>query len=116
MKKLLLSTVLAFGLASCAPLLSTVQGTAATLTTDGTSVLFSNPGPQTAEDVSVVLYGPVSVTGAACTLFSRSWVCPIKDVPGGQGYRLAYTGPLNNASGSYYTASDGNRPLYIQLK
>ncbi|ULH15546.1 hypothetical protein MF271_16800 [Deinococcus sp. KNUC1210] len=115
MKKLLLILPL-LALASCAPLLSTVQGTAATLSTDGTSVLFSNPGPQAAEDVSVVLYGPVTVTGVTCIPFSRSWICPINDVPVGKAFRLQFTGNLNNASASFYTASSGNRPLYVQLK
>jgi hypothetical protein len=37
-------------------------------------------------------------------------------VPSGQGYRLQITGPLNNASASFYCAGNGDRLIYIQLK
>ena len=118
MKKILILTAMLIGFTAtaCAPLLATAQGERATLSSDGTSVLFSNPGSSTAEDVSVTLYGPVTVTGAACTPFSKSWICPIGSVPSGKGYRLQFTGPLNNASASFYRAGSGDRPIYIQYR
>jgi hypothetical protein len=96
--------------------LGAVQQDSVTLTTDGTVLLFANPDPTPAQDAVVVLYGPATVTGAACTPFSKSWVCPIGDVPTGKGYTLADTGVLNNASASFYRAASADRPIYIQLK
>ncbi|WP_456833707.1 hypothetical protein [Deinococcus sp. UYEF24] len=92
------------------------QSDRATLTTDGTSVLFANPASDVAQDAVVVLYGLVTVTGAPCASFSRRWICPIGDVPGGKGYRLDYTGMLNSMNASFYRAGGGNRPIYIQVK
>jgi hypothetical protein len=103
-------------LASCAPLLSKVQSEPATLSTDGTAVLFNNPATDTAQNVSVALYGPVTVTGDGCHTYSKSWICAISSVPGGKAYRLQITGMLNNASASFYRAGGGGRPIYIQLK
>lgn len=125
MKRILLATTLLFGFAltACAPLVSTaisagsaIQNDPATLTTDGTSVVFTNAAPTTAQDAVVVLYGPVTVSGAACAPFSKSWVCPIGDVVTGQAFPLAYTGILNDASASFYRAASGNRPIYTPLK
>ena len=75
MKRILMLAVVLIGFTAtaCAPLLSTGQREQAKLSTDGTSVLFSNPAPTLAEDAVVMLYGPVTVSGAACIPFSKSW-------------------------------------------
>jgi len=114
-KKMLIILVAGF-LASCAPILSAVQGEPATLTTDGATVLLSNPAATVAEDAVVTLFGPVTVVGAKCTPYSKSWICPVGDVPSGKGYRLSITGTLKNASATFYRAGSGDRPVYIQLK
>lgn len=125
MKRILLAVtaLVGFALTACAPLVSSaisagqiIQNDPATLTNDGTALLFTNAAPTIAQDVVVVLYGPATVDLPACAPFSKSWVCPLGDVATGQAPRLSYTGQLNGASVSFYRAGSGDRPIYIQLK
>ncbi len=125
MKRTLLAVTVLVGLAlsACAPVVGAavstgeaLQNDPATLTTDGTSVVFSNAAPTPAQDVVVVLYGPATVSGVPCAAFSKSWICPIGDVLTGQAFPLGYTGTLNDASASFYRAGSGNQPLYKHLK
>lgn len=112
MRRLALLGVLA--LASCAPVLRTVQGTPVSVEVKAGAVVFHNPGTETAQDVSVALLGPSEVRGGDCEQVSRGWSCSLGDVAGGHDFTLSTVGPVNNWSATYYTESSGNRPVYLQ--
>lgn len=103
-------------LTACAPALQLAQGERASLTRDGQSILLSNPGPDTAESPALLIVGAVSGLPDVCRPRSPGvWGCALPDVPAGQRYRLAYSGTVNAGSVTFYRASAGVRPVYLEL-
>ena len=115
MKRLLLASTLL--LSACAPFLQTVQGEQASLARDGQSILFKNPGPDTAEAPALLIVGTdLSISDSRCTRRASGAVgCVLPDTPAGQQFRLPFTGKVSTASLTFYRASKGARPVYLEL-
>ncbi|CAM4435893.1 hypothetical protein [Deinococcus marmoris] len=114
MKKLLILPLLL--LASCAPILQTVQQESASLADVGGAIIFANPGPETAKAPELLLAGTIETTDPNCVKRASGRLgCNLPDTVAGQQYRLIYTGKLSSASVSFYKASKGDRPIYLRL-
>ena len=104
-------------LASCAPILSAVQGDTGTFTRDGASVVLTNPaGGGKMLDAAVRVEGLGLVMGAPCALRAVNvYGCVLGDVPDGKSYRLTPTaGLISKASATYYPDA-GVRFIYLEL-
>lgn len=103
-------------LTACAPALQAVQGERASLARDGQSIVLSNPGPDTAESPALLIVGAVTGLPDVCRPRSAGvWGCALPDVPAGKLYRVAYAGTVSGGSATFYRASAGVRPVYLEL-
>ena len=104
MKRFLL--LLSLLLASCAPLLQTVQGERGSLVRDGTAVLLVNPGPGGMTEVVMRVEGPGLTLAAPCEVRAVNvYGCLIGTVPEGKQFRVVpLTGTIGRASANLYRA------------
>ena len=116
MKRLLLLPLL---LASCAPVLSTVQGTQNTLKVVTPGVLqFANrdEGEAVKPVVAVIGVTKISGEGATCTAVSADGTayCRLPNVASESGFRLAFEGTLRDANVTWRTPSGALRAVVLQ--
>ena len=117
MKKLLLLTALILPLTACAPALQAAQGESASLKVDGQSVVFVNPGPDTATAPALLLGGDFVTTDQNCRKRASGYTgCSLPDVVAGKLYRVIIDqGSVSGGSVTFYRASGGVRPIYLRL-
>lgn len=112
MKRLALAALLT--LTACAPALQLAQREAASLSRVSGGIVFSNPGPDAAQDVAVLVTGTLSPLPAACKVRASGRMgCELGDVPAGVSVTL--TGDVREASTTFYRAGSGARPIYLEL-
>ena len=102
MNRLLLLPLLL--LASCAPLIQTVQGERGSLVRDGTAVLLINPGPGGMTEVVMRVEGPGLTLAAPCEVRAVNvYGCLIGTVPEGKQFRVVpLTGTISRAAANFY--------------
>ncbi len=112
---LALTAVIAF--ASCAPALQAAQQESASLKIDGASVVFVNPGPDTATAPALLLSGDFVTTDQNCRKRASGYTgCTLPDVAAGKLYRVVIDqGQVKAGSVTFYRASGGVRPIYLRL-
>lgn len=116
MKRLLIPAALALPLTACAPGLRAAQHENASLKVDGASVVFINPGPDTATAPALLRAGDFMTTDQNCRKRATGYVgCSLPDVPAGKLYRVATEGSVSAGSVTFYRASSGVRPIYLRL-
>jgi hypothetical protein len=110
MKKLLILPLL---LASCAPVISAVQGTASTLTATETALTFSNGDAVNAVKVVVAIDG-ASFSDARCGAAKDGiTVCNLGDVPANTAAALNYTGKIVDANATWRTPAGKLRAIML---
>ncbi|WP_161884424.1 hypothetical protein [Deinococcus alpinitundrae] len=104
-------------LASCAPALQTAQRESASLKIDGASVVFINPGPDTAAAPALLLSGDFVTTDQNCRKRASGYTgCTLPDTPAGKLYRVIIDqGQVKAGSVTFYRTSGGVRPIYLRL-
>ncbi|WP_161884488.1 hypothetical protein [Deinococcus alpinitundrae] len=104
-------------LASCAPALQAAQQESASLKLDGASVVFINPGPDTAMAPALLLSGDFVTTDQNCTRRESGYTgCTLPDVTASKLYRVIIDqGQVKAGSVTFYRASGGVRPIYLRL-
>lgn len=112
MKHLALACLLT--LTACAPALQLAQRETASLSRVPGGIVFTNPGPDAAQDVAVLITGTLSPLPAACKVRPSGRVgCELGDVAAGAS--VALTGDVQEASITFYRAASGVRPIYLEL-
>ncbi|GAA4002560.1 hypothetical protein GCM10022631_11540 [Deinococcus rubellus] len=113
----LLALTCVIALASCAPALQAAQQEQASLKIDGQSVVFINPGPDTATAPALLLGGDFVTTDQNCRKRASGYVgCSLPDVTAGKLYRVIIDqGKVSGGSVTYYRAASGVRPIYLRL-
>ena len=110
-----LALLVCLSLASCAPILSTIQQDDATLIRGGGVVVFT-AGGTLAQDVAVYVAGVgLTVTGPSCRLMGNGVGCKLGDVPANTPARISVTGSVISGSATYYRVGS-NRPYIATLK
>jgi len=114
-KRLLLAPLLL--LAACAPALQTAQRESASLKLDGASVVFVNPGPDTATAPALLLSGDFVTTDQNCKRRASGYTgCTLPDVGVGKLYRVVIDqGQVKAGSVTFYRTGSGVRPVYLRL-
>ncbi|TSA80778.1 hypothetical protein FNU79_16170 [Deinococcus detaillensis] len=104
-------------LSSCAPALQAAQQESASLKIDGASVIFVNPGPDTATAPALLLSGDFVTTDQNCKRRASGYTgCTLPDTPAKNLYRVAIAqGKVTAGSITFYKASSGVRPIYLRL-
>ena len=113
----LLALTAVIALASCAPALQTAQRESASLKLDGASVVFVNPGPDTATAPALLLSGDFVTTDQNCTRRPSGYTgCTLPDTPAGKLYRVVIDqGQVRAGSVTFYKSGSGVRPIYLRL-
>lgn len=116
MKRLLILAPVLLALSACAPALQAAQRETASLAIDGASVVFVDPGPDTATAPALLLGGDFVTTDPNCRKRASGYVgCSFPDVPAGRLYRVVTEGTVKAGSVTFYRASSGVRPIYLRL-
>lgn len=117
MKRLLILAALMLPLTACAPALQAAQQESASLKLDGASVVFINPGPDTATAPALLLSGDFVTTDQNCKRRASGYTgCTLPDTPAGKLYRIIIDqGKVNTGSVTFYRSGSGVRPIYLRL-
>jgi len=113
----LLALTAVIALASCAPALQAAQQESASLKLDGASVVFINPGPDTATAPALLLSGDFVTPDQNCRKRASGYTgCTLPDVAVGKLYRVIVDqGQVKAGSVTFYRSSSGVRPIYLEL-